>query len=525
MRNVLILLKVQILSALGGNPNGKKGKSKQTKLGGMALVLLLIGVVIIGVGYLYSKIFLPILSDTGSEKEIFTYMISISVLLAFFFSFYSVASVLYGTKDYDMLSALPLSKWQIVLAKFIYISLTDVLLSLLLVVPAFIVYAQSFALEVGLVVNVLLITILVSGVPISLAIIVGTLFSFLSTRFKHKNLIQTVLMFVFLIGIMVLSFMSGEGSIDTVIKLCFFAPLISLGVNNILYALLMCAVSIASVTIVCVLVTVFYQKINSLLLTKRTNRKFMLKSYKGRSEFYSLFRKEMRKLFSSPVYALNTLMGCVMAVLLGVVLGVLSGALGGAQSGLEYVILPYLPTVLAFSLMLSPTTCVSISLEGSAFWIIKSSPISMKKLLSAKLALNMLFGGIASLISSITFGIIAGLPVGIIFLILFISLLISSLGGVVGLVINCRFYRLDYKNDTEAVKRGLSTFLMMVSAMLYAGLLGLGAYLLTTYVFTGMGYLDSLYLILIFTGLTLALNIVFYILLYTKGEKLLKKGE
>ena len=127
MRNFFILLKCQAKSLFGLNKrlhSNKKGFFKGVF--GVALMLLLIGAAI--VYYCYSFIN-PIFSELQENYyEIFTTIFSLCFLINVFYSFYSAGSVLYGFKDYEMLSSLPVRNSTIVLSKLFTMVISNLLI-------------------------------------------------------------------------------------------------------------------------------------------------------------------------------------------------------------------------------------------------------------------------------------------------------------------------------------------------------------------------------------------------------------
>ena len=70
-------------------------------------------------------------------------MLAISVFVNFFFSFYSATSALFGFKDYELLSSMPVKTRDVVLAKFMNMYVADLFFSVCIMVPSFIVNAQQ----------------------------------------------------------------------------------------------------------------------------------------------------------------------------------------------------------------------------------------------------------------------------------------------------------------------------------------------------------------------------------------------
>ena len=117
MNNFFTLLKVQALGLFGINKKlNKKSGSGKSAITGM-LSLLLIAACIVYVGYVYSDRFADYFAAMNELYKMIPMMIAIASVISFVYSFYSTGSVLYGFKDYQLLSAMPVKNSEIVLSK------------------------------------------------------------------------------------------------------------------------------------------------------------------------------------------------------------------------------------------------------------------------------------------------------------------------------------------------------------------------------------------------------------------------
>ena len=141
MNNFSSLIKVQLFSTLKLNKI-IKAKPEKKAIGIFSLVAFALFFVALigGIGYLYSWIFAQ--AFIFNLDLLVPQMFSISALVCLVFSFYSAGGLLYGNKDFDLLSSLPIKKHTIVLSKLAFSYILDFLFGLLFVVPAFIAYAQ-----------------------------------------------------------------------------------------------------------------------------------------------------------------------------------------------------------------------------------------------------------------------------------------------------------------------------------------------------------------------------------------------
>jgi ABC-2 type transport system permease protein len=141
MANFFNLLKVQFLSFLGLNKIlHSKNKRKLSGIGGLIITALLIVGAIGFYAYTYADAFALTLSVSGNLKSLIPIMLGIGAIVSFMFSFYTTSSLLFGFKDYDMLSSMPIKSSTIVFSKLTFLYLSDLAFSLLFIIPSLVVY-------------------------------------------------------------------------------------------------------------------------------------------------------------------------------------------------------------------------------------------------------------------------------------------------------------------------------------------------------------------------------------------------
>lgn len=523
MAKFFSLLKVQFLSYFGLNKTLKlTGAKKAKKLSGLISAAVLYIFIFGFFGVTYSKMYAEILIMSGNIKALLPLMLAMSALISFFFSFYTTTSALYGFKDYDFLTSLPISTGKIVCAKLAFSYLSDLFFALIIMIPSTVIYANYAPLPnaVGLV-AIFLMTIVSPLLPMTISVFLGALVAFISSRFKRKNIAQII----FYLLVMILCFGSGfigglnpEEMLDPtniISKIYFIFPLALMGMDNIVYALLFVLTNVLPFVLVGLLVIKTYKKMNALLSSKKTVKNYKYKGGKIQGQKKALFKKEIKRLFSNAMYVMNCLMGSIMAVIMMVAAGILVRVMGkdlGVDLGSMIVI--YLPLAFSFCFMLSPPTSCSISLEGSAFWIIRTSPVDMVDLFNAKLKLNATVAVVPAVVAALAFGIIAGLNIINILLATAVGGTIAMLGGEVGLLMNILLPNLKWDNENVPIKQGASVLITLLFAFVYTGIQFLIVYFVPV---TVEGIL------LICLALALVLSVIAYALIYYKGEQLLAK--
>ena len=525
MRNFGALFKVQFLSFLGGLGNSKKSKrpTNASKLPKLSAPLIFCAVIVFA-SYFYTKIFSELLTLTGTSYELIPLMLSVSVVVSLIFSFYSAVKVLFGFDDYDMLFSLPVKVHEVVISKLAFSYIVDFIFSLLIVLPS-LIFSSKFNIELNAV-NVVNLVVLLLGAPffsIAISILIGFIIALVSARAKRKALIETLFFVCLLIGyflIVILTTKNAQSAEDVLFlplvkKTYFIYPLIVKGVEEIKYSLLALLIQLVAVVPIIAIVCAFYQKIHTLFVAKKTSRKFVLKTQKVKTTFKALYKKEIKRLFSSSLYVMNSLMGAVMALVGVIVLTImLASADLSALSGLGEMLIVYAPAILSFTFFMAPPTNCSISLEGKHLWIIRSSPISMSKVFNAKILVSLTFylpvGVVAGVLVPIALSV--NFLTGLLFALLAITLPILSAN--VGLIMNLLFPLLNWDNESKAIKQGASVLTTMLSGFLITGLFGAGAYFIK---------IKAQLLILIMLLISLLLTVLSYLLIIKKGERILSK--
>ncbi|MBQ3047272.1 MAG: hypothetical protein IJD54_04410 [Clostridia bacterium] len=515
MNNFLSLVKVEFLSQFGLNKILHSKKSKRLSgLSGLCFFVLLMIAAIAFLGYTYADIFALVLAPTDGIKKLLPVMIAISCLLSFMLSFYTSANVLYGYKDYDLLMSMPIKQSVIVLSKLTFIYVFDLIFALLVVIPSMVVYAGYAAINIGFVLSVLVMAIFSPLLPTALSLFLGALIALISSRFRKKNIVQIIFYLFVFVACFASGFLTGSDMIDPTAmigKIYFIFPWAVKGLDNVSYLLLYVGANLLPFITISVVCALTYKKMNTLITAKKRAKEFKLKSYGGKTQFGALLNKEIKSLFSNATYTLNALIGPIFGIVGAIAFAIIIRTTIGGYVG---EILVFFPAIFAFMFMLAPLTNCSISLEGSAYWIVKTAPISANRFICAKLMVNVIFSVAPAFVAGLVSTIIIGAPYYEVILITFIAVSIAMLGGGVGLMLNLLFPSMNWDNPIKAVKQSLSVFLCILVAMLFAaGLFVIGFFV----------PLALIYNLLIILGVVLIFNALVYGFIIIKGEKLLSK--
>lgn len=384
------------------------------------------------------------------------------------------------SNDEELLLSLPFTKAEIIASKGLYYLIFDLVLILVLLLPSYIVYyvivdGTNILIIFRAVYVILCATLLASGISSLFRIF----FTKISSRFRHSNVIKSLLsitlMIAFLIVYFIFSFISQD--VKYAGKIYGFYP-IKLITDFIINGNMASLIIITMIGLIVFGVSIF---ISSLFLGKSGkvyhNNNLEL-SFKEKSILNSLYKREINKYLSIPIYVTNTAFSSIITLILGFIILIVgkdyfintieiviaSGYENGmAPTGLMENINSYFNymIIMSMGLMLgvAPTTGASISLEGKELWILKTHPVSYKDVFKAKILVNVVVEGLPAIIA----GVLISIRIGIIYLpfLILIPLIISIITGIIGLYSNLLLPKLQWESEQEVIKQGSSVLVTM----------------------------------------------------------------
>jgi ABC-2 type transport system permease protein len=239
-----------------------------------------------------------------------------------------------------------------------------------------------------------------------------------------------------------------------------------------------------------------YKAIHTGLTTSFSTNKYQMKSLAVSSPLYTLYKKELRRYFSSSIYVLNTSIGMVMLLVMAVALMFVSTEQLGQTleiPELSNYLSRLAPLFVSVFVTLSCTTSSSISLEGNNIWILKSAPVPTITILLSKIAVNLTITVPIVVISSLLLMISLGTGWMESLLLLVIPVLYACLTAMIGVLVNLKLPKLEWTNEVSVVKQSASVLVAMligfISLLIPVGLSLLLADLNGNLVLLGIGLL------------------------------------
>ncbi len=476
----LLLLELRSLYGWNRFRHTKDTKARRNYL--LMLVLwVLLGIMLAGyvAGSGYALIYL------GAADVLVPYLVLLASLIIFVFGIFKAGGVLFSGKGYEILSSMPIRQSVIVGSRFFRMYVEDLVLAVLVMVPSMIVYGCMMWPGLYFYPVMLVGMLLVPLLPLVAAAVVGAVITGISSRMKHRSLVQTLLTIVFVIVVMGgssgMAMMPEEISLEMLTGLMtmvggmigqLYPPALWLGEaaveGRVSSFLLFAVVSLLVEVVMLGIIGRFYQGICRRLQVNSAKHNYELGTLKGSGMLKALWYREWKRYFASSVYVTNTIVGPIMGcALAGAMLAVNMEEIQ-AYFPMALDIPALVPLLFGGICAMMPTTSAAISMEGKEFWIMRTLPVSMKQLLDAKLLVNLLMVAPFYVVGEILLTVaLKPSLMGLIWQILLPALLILCV-AVLGLTVNLKFHRFDWEKAEEVVKQGASSLIGTFAGILLA---------------------------------------------------------
>lgn len=535
MNKLGYLLKIQLMSIFGINKMiHEQDERKKRKAVGMGILLAFAGVMCILMSVTYNYGILVALTLLKLQSFYMPLVVVVTSFIIFFTSLYKVNGVLFGFKDYDRIMTLPIKTSTIVASRIILLYLLNFAFLCVVMIPAGIIYGLMIPTTFYFWVKYLIAFFFIPLIPIIAGAVLGSIITSIISRFKKSSLIGTLLYILFICGFMVFSFTGNQKMIDTftdanlvdqllqkfIGRTYPLAILYGKGVcdNNIGAFLIFIGLSLLGFIIFVSVLGTKFKAIHTALTSTRMRKSYQLGRLRGNTPLMALYKKEVRRYFSSTIYVVNTSIGSIFLLLF-------TGSLCFVDlkrmemllemPGLSGYVSQFAPLVVSGFLVLTTTTASSISLEGKNLWILQSLPVPVKTIFLSKLMVQCVIAVPAILIGGTI--LIVVLPTTFIesITILILPLIYNLFLGILGLICNLKYPKLEWNNEVEVIKQSMATIINMIGGMLSLLILIGGVVIMK-----GLENQTKMVIITLVMGL---ITLLAYNYLNTKGVEAFKK--
>ena len=479
MNSYKVLLKVQLLSSFGFNrflhSTDKKDRRNCILMGAVYGVLFLMGT-------FYSIAIAYGCQQMGMTDLLPSLTLMVSAVLTIIVTFMKTNGILFGMKDYDMVMSLPVPVPALLLSRLTAVYFMNLAASAIAMLPSVIVYGLEHQSSPGgwfiMIVSVFLAPLL----PMVLSAVASTLILSAALRFKYRNLATILLSVGAVLLVVGASFRMqnmnaedfaaiGQAAAQQVNAVYPPAALLSGALNHgsILYFLYFVLLSLGSTGLFLLLLSLSFAKLNTALFSHHTRGAYKMQRLGTASPLAAIYKKELRRLMSSSIYLLNTSVGEILLLVLSVLFlftdqGQLRDLLGGYGIILEFS--RSIPFVISLFMIMSCTTCASISLEGKARWCLFTAPVAPGTIFLAKIGVNLTLMLPAAGIAGILF-VIHFRPDPLTGIFFFLTpAAYAFFTAVLGLALDLKYPRYDWATEYHAVKQGLPVLATIGAGML-----------------------------------------------------------
>ena len=475
MNKVRILLKAQIMNFFPINEIREPGNKKQssTVIMGFGVVTLILFLCA------YNILTAQALVQAQEQELIPAYMVAISSFAILLLTMLYSNGMLFGSRDMDMLSTLPVKASEVISSKFLFMYLLNFLIGFIFMVPGGIVWIANAEIDILRMLLYFMAVFFVPLIPMCIASCLGILIVLASSRFKSKNIFSLLFSFVALgaIGYLAISSMQTGSDIDNIgamlaKQITGLYPLSKLFLTSLGFSVFlgMSAFIILSIVTFCLFIKAVSLKYGLLNTLSNTASKYSVRKgiTKKKSPFVTLYQKELGRFFSSYMAVLNTGLGVIFLCVFSMFLLLNSTKQIGEYAGIDDInnfLSTYAPIIIASMLSLSCPAASAISLEGKNVWILQSSPASTKMILNSKLAVNFTLHAFGYLIA--VFAFVTRLDMNVIqFMgLLFIPVCYSIFIATLGISLNKKYPNYEWDNEMVLIKQSMPAIISGVIGM------------------------------------------------------------
>ena len=465
MKKLWILIRVQIYNFFPINEirysKNNKSSGSITSLGITALFVF---------SCIYNIMTAKTLVQVGQQELIPAYMSAVSSFTILFLTIFYSNGILFGSRDMEVLSSLPVKGLDIISSKFMFMYLLNFFIGLMFMIPGGIVWVGSESLGTVDIILFFLSILFVPLIPMCVASCMGIIIVVASSFFKRKNIVALIFSFAMIgaIGYMAVSAMGNENSIGIILakQITGLYPISKLFMQYYNFPMYIgegffIFLSTAVFYIFIKIVSAKYGLLNTLAKTipgYADNKE----TYNRKSLFVALYKKELGRFLSSYMEVLNAGFGVILLCVFSIFLLFNSVEQIGGYLGIENVneyFSNLSPLFIAAMLVISCPAASAISLEGKNIWILQSSPAKVKTILNSKIALNLTLHMIGYIISVFVFILKLDMNFIQIFNLIIVPICYSLFITVTGVALNKKYPNYEWESEMIVVKQSMPVIL------------------------------------------------------------------
>lgn len=473
MKQLWILTKVQLGNVFDFSKMFM-GKRKSSRSKGYALVIGTVCIILslAAASFLYSYGIGTTLKLIGMLDLLPELVMAVTCVITLMTTIYKVKGTLFGFKDYDLIMALPIRNSIVVLSRLVLLYMINITFTLIIMIPAAIAYGILSGASIYFYAISLLTVFFIPFIPMIVAAVIGTVITVIASRFRHTNFINLILTFGFIIGVMALGFLADDSEevlgqmsaaltrqVDQIYPLArmYRLAVCEFDISSILLFLL---ISVLAAAVFAYGAGIKFKAINTGIAAARTKADYKIGNQVQSTPFMTIYRKELRRFFSSSLYIMNTSFGLVMMIVGA------AATLFMSPGSLEKVLeIPQManfigglaPLLVSVCVTMTYITACSVSLEGKNLWILKAAPVKAEIIFLSKIAVNLTVTLPAIFISGILFNIGLKLSFAETVVLIVLPTVYSLFTAVAGLLINLVLPNLNWTAEVAVIKQSAAS--------------------------------------------------------------------
>lgn len=408
----------------------------------------------------------------GFAKDLYLIGVAISSILVFFLTLFRGSDDLFKSNDIEFLLSLPIKSSAVVTSKLIVGYILNFLITCLVMLP---ILASLIVNVIGMVTLSFFLFYMISIffvpiIPMITALSVSVFVYLISLKFRLQSLIFVILNLGATALFFDLLFYAVNNSINNSFMAGFYGELTGKSLILITFFAISVLVYSLFVTVVSKKYKSIFSKVGS---SVKSNGKREVSLRGLSSQLKSLYKKELKRYFTLPIYVLNTL---AMPVIL--LIGSIALAFVNTETLATFLDVPQLSNIIksypsvveALVISTCLISCVSLSLEGKCKWILDTLPVDNKTVYLSKILVHLTV--IVPIVLSSNIFLCVSLKMNFFeSAIQFIFPLATTLFcAVVGLLINIKFPSYGWKSETQVIKQSSSVIVSLLISAITAGI-------------------------------------------------------
>ncbi|MDL2220878.1 hypothetical protein LJC55_04345, partial [Eubacteriales bacterium OttesenSCG-928-N14] len=456
----------------------------------------------------------------------------------------------YYSRDNEFLITLPLRQRQVFLGKFIPEIVSEILTFALLVLPAMVVYGIKAGVAFGYWIKCLVVLFAGPMIPFGIACVLASLLVRVTVLVRHRDKLVMFGSFFFMIAYIVGAQLLGQsmnhltsedilallsGGLMSMVGKIF--PPAMWAAESLVYGgssgLTSLALFVGVSALALVLTTIFAGNvfargaIAQQEAAKKGKKVDLAKSSGKSSRMMSVFKREWKSIFRSPVYALNSLVGTLMGPMMllifaftpvddGETMDLLFQSL--FQQGMGIYVMLGVVAIIYFSASMNMGAFTVYSREGKAIWLPLTLPISAKEQMNGKLLFGQSINILSVVLSGVACLLIMRMPILELLIACVSALVVGTLPLLIGVFVDMLKPKLDWINEQKAIKSNWVSAATMFGSWAILAVIGFGIYFMVSSLGIGM----ELAWVVVVT-LSLIADIALYVIMIQKAPVLLQR--